>query len=139
MITKIREQFAALTQDMGALKAQYLAVLADKNIPLDERYQLFESAPDFMYDNCSYITDFEFECIGITWTEYGRHEQIQLGSFISSCEWSVENNSYNLLPDIEWSKIDGTVYYENHDWAKLIPMMKEELMAANCMEVTFDW
>lgn len=133
MTHRIVRQFKVFQQELESLRKDYLKALTDTSIPLDERYEMLKSAPVELRDDPSSV--FTFGCVNIEWCEeYERHQTIWLTDIIDN----LERNG--ILPQyVNWSVVDGNVRYADHDWSALIPLMKEELLAANCVTCTFDW
>lgn len=133
MTHRIIRQFKVFHQELEGLRKDYIKALTDKNVPVDERYEMLKSAPVELRDDPSSV--FTFDCVNIEWCEeYARHQTIWLTDVIDN----LERNG--IIPQyVNWSVVDGNVRYADHDWSALIPLMKEELLAANCVTCTFDW
>lgn len=136
MTQHILKQIQVYKQELIDLKQEYTRALTDKSIPLDERYALLLAAPDDMRPTRSW--SFSFDCLGMEWEGYERRERIMLSDFISNIEWYLRNGK-PVKVDIEWSKVGDQVRYADHDWAALVPLLKEELLEANCIACIFDW
>lgn len=138
MTHRLLNQIKVFEKELQDLTKEYLAVLVNKSIPLDERYDLLLHAPAHLRVVDNYA--FEFKCIHVEWSAngYERHSTVHMSDVISNLEWSLDHGTEPRLL-IEWSIVDGKPSYDNHDWAALIPLMKEELLAANCITCENDW
>lgn len=120
----IFEKVEDLNKQLLVLKAEFSVFLSDKTIPLNERWDLFRKAPAGLVETSPWV--WSFECIEIRWYDefnIDRHETVSLVSLMD--DWIAER-----IEDDE---------YEREKWESLVPLMKEEILASNTREFTFDW
>ena len=120
----IFEKVEDLNKQLLVLKAEFSAFVCDKSIPLDERWESFCTAPPSLTEKSPWV--WSFNCVEINWyhdfnTE--KHETVSLSDFIN-------DQLSELIEE------DGV---EREKWEPLIPLLKEEILAANTREFVYDW
>lgn len=137
-IQEMQSKIAQYQQLLGEIKKDYQAVIIDKSIPLDERWEFFKNAPSDLKRNSPY--GFNPKALGNNWNWYSdydveRYQTVDLFDFVSELE---EDSEVDLEEgDMEY------LYYHTEKILKKNPNavaeLKEEMMQFNISSFTFDW
>jgi hypothetical protein len=118
-----KEQVEDLNKQIEAIKGEFATYIADKSIPLDERWEVFMNAPANLRETSPWIQRFKGlpeDFIGYDGPVYAeRHQTVDM-EFILDILGEIEE--YDVDPD----DID-------------IIAFKEDVLSKNLYSFTYDW
>lgn len=114
------------------LKKQYLKYIQNKDLPIDDRWEIFKAAPLEFKENEPWIQSFDIEDkIGaFPWFELwgsNRNETINLIEFIDGIEFDDETGLSDLFGIDEQFSVE------------LLNEFKEEILQKNLVSFDLDW
>ena len=131
----VAERIADLNAQIAALGREYRAFIADKSIPLEERWAAYLSAPSNMKREDSYTTHFRtldgdfFMYDGTYHCE--RHQTVELAEVVTYIEEELES----MEADPQW--------YSDRQMAEIravdLTLFKEEILEQNVHSFKYDW
>jgi hypothetical protein len=124
----LEERIKTFTAEKENLKNDFAKYIADKSIPLDERWEFFIEAPDELKNFEQWI--YEFKCLSIDWYDdfhFDRRQEVSAEYIIDSLEWKREEAEDEGDED------------EAKKWRDIIPLIKEEILDQNMEGFCFDW
>jgi hypothetical protein len=133
LLEKLEGSFKYLIEQIAIAKENLVLVLADKDLPLEERWELFVNSPDMLKNHRSDIV--HFKCIDkggyFDWQQgtfnYERYETVNLVDVIHRLEHSGD---YFL------KKKPGKEFLAD---PKFIEEFKEEILSMNLASFVYDW
>lgn len=132
-IVAIKETVKSIIQQMDEARSALHSVLADKTIPLEERWELFCETPKDMLNEQSYIV--HFSTYDFSWYDdfyCERHQTMYMADLIDNIEYAIEDYDENY----EYNK-----GYEKFfkDKPEKLDELKEEILADALYSFEFDW
>ena len=127
------------------LKKKYKSYIADKEIPIDERWELFVSVPKEFYSNQNHIYD------GLDFIKYskGKYHDTFISLYSEDTDRYYEIDLTEVIECLKDIIKRGHYGYRNTDNARevwpcfknpnLIEDIKEKLMTDNVRYFTHDW
>lgn len=154
VIIQLVSDIKELENKMITLKPEFEVFIADKTVPLEQRWQVWLDAPDSLKNTGGWISDGRlkaFELIGyggrrgeaiayedgLIWAE--RYQTIDM---VDSIEYILESLlgkfEVELPEDFVWDNLDGYVELcpELHEF---LVAYREELLEKNLLSFKFDW
>jgi RNAse (barnase) inhibitor barstar len=137
-IEQFKTDLKAAQEQVKNLKSQYKVYITDKNIPLEDRWQFFESMPDELKEQERFVVNF-----------------VSLNKYIPNFNWYYEfhmEKGYAQNMDSIIERIEEAIYMYNDEpqldnkvgkgFVKNPTAMaefKEEILRKNLRGFIFDW
>lgn len=124
-VEELRSGIELLTKGAEVLKEKFAAYVADKTVPLEDRWSLFETAPDALKEHSSWYADFKINNEEISWYDdyyLDRHQTMDTLDLVSQTE------------EMTLSDYTTPKYSEN-----VINDLKEQVLAKNLGSFVYDW
>jgi hypothetical protein len=119
-----KERVDILRSQIEEIKKEFAAYIADTSVPLDERWEVFMSAPSDLREHSRWIERFEGlpddDFIGYggpVWVE--RHQTVDISDILSVLEGQEDY-------DFDFSAVDVTAF-------------KEDVLKRNLYSFEYDW
>jgi hypothetical protein len=113
-----KERVEDLNKQIEAIKSEFAAYIADKSIPLDERWEVFMNAPDNLQGSSPWIQRFKGlpkDFVGYDGPVYAERYQTVDVEYI-----------LDVISEIDPSKIDVVAF-------------KEDVLSKNLYSFKYDW
>ena len=136
------------------MKGDFEAFITDKSIPLNERWQVWEDAPESLKNTGGWVSDGRldaFELIGVnkrdaigyegTLIHAERYETVTLaGDYTMECLIETILDRYDITPpdDFDWGDWDAYGQLDS-EIGEFFTAYREELLAKNLHSFKFDW
>jgi len=126
----------SLKLSVDVLKQEFESVITDQSLPLEERWELFEKAPDYLKKTSGWV--YHFECLKDKPEDHDSRAEEDI--------YENENRGAHLCAvDIVETIIGNHKDYEvGEEYRSLvtpeqIPLMQEEIMSQNMGYICYDW
>lgn len=125
---KLRQAFKDVESTLEACKKEFQAHMADKSVPLDERWNLFKKAPEYVGEHESFIATFKSIDDDTDWFEnIERHQTIDNRDLVEDFEFDLKYHNEEFTTPHEWLS------------EQLIVNLKEEILSNSFMTWVMDW
>ncbi len=133
-LASLQSDIVGLEWKVKEVKNEFAEFIKDKSIPLDERWEFFKEAPEYLKNKSSYIEHFDAETLleegEIVWYDefyIERYQECELVNVISSIEDRI-----NSKDDYPHSR--GADYS-----VEFLEAFKEEILQKNMHSFVHDW
>ncbi len=114
------QRISYIQNDIDSVKETFEETIKDQSIPLDERWELFASGPDYLKYHSRWIEHFEEFGFDPTCDDYERHTKIDMVDAIGrtaedALEWDHELKAYKEPTE---EQIKNTNAFKEHILAK---------------------
>lgn len=115
------------------LKEEFASTIADTDIDLEERWDLFVKAPDFLKEHRGWVEDFKAFPCEITWYDDFSIEKHEIVYTAGIVERIVEDFIYA-------ERYSGTSKFKKMGFtSETVEKLKEEILSMNLGSFTYDW
>lgn len=129
---KFQEKFMSLEMLRSNVKHSFASYIADKTVSLEERWQVFIAAPEYLKDKHDWILHTE-DIPG-----FNIEIDVEYRCKFVNLEWVVEGYESDLEFEHNWAKEHGTDYVPGVT-REQINALKEYMLKNNIMGFTYDW
>lgn len=157
-ITQQLKVVQAANAMLEQMKPEFKAMITDKSIPLDERWDMWQAAPNSIKDTSGWISAGRLECFrllgyeprdaiayegGLVWAE--RYETFVMPDLLDSiiesyCEGdAIVEELEELGITIDWDQDYDDIIAKSPRLSAFVVAYKEEVLAANLHSFCFDW
>ena len=130
----IESEIRDVQDRIATLKEDFARVIADTELPLEERWDLFVKAPDFLKEYKGWVEDFKAFPCEITWYDDFNKERHETVDTVSIVESIVEDVKYSG-GDFEKSKLCTRLGIT----PDVLVALKEEILSKNLGSFVYDW
>lgn len=142
-MNNIKEQVAALDAKLKEVRTLFKAYIKDQSVDLDERWDFFQLAPDYLRDTTTWIYHFEafkplkngyrneFED-DVFYADMPRYEVRSIFSYNEDLVTKYDNEELEDI--IVWVGTNGVEFTK-----EIYDAWREEVLANNIGAITLDW
>ena len=155
VIVGLVSEIKALEVRLQAVKGDFEAFIADKSIPLSERWQVWEDAPESLKNTGGWIGDGRLDAFKLlmddprdaigydgTLMHAERYETVTLaGDYTMEClvEYLLDRFEITIEDDeFEWGDLDA-IGGLHPEIGEFLTAYREELLAKNLYSFIYDW
>lgn len=155
VIVGIVGEIKALEARLQAVKGDFEAFLVDKAIPLNERWQVWEDAPESLKNTGGWVSDGRLDAFKLlmkdprdaigydgTLMHAERYETVTLaGDYTMEClvEYLLDRFEITIEDDeFDWGDLDA-IGGLHPEIGEFLTAYREELLAKNLYSFTYDW
>lgn len=129
MIQDIMQRISYIANDIDSVKDHFAEVIKDKSIPLDDRWGLFKSAPDYLKEHSDWIEDFDQFNFEPTCDDYERHRKVDMVAVVER----VEEDG------LEWDEVLKEYKKPTIEQVEDTNKFKEHILSINLGSFIMDW